>query len=291
MRKNMKALAAAGILAAAVAMLATGCGQSRSAGTGAVRQDTKTSETPASTQASTDPVMVVTEKVTEAVTETEKQTETEAQTQPQTQSETQSETQAETQPQTQAALSKEEEIAQETEYDQPKTMWAKDDVNVREEPTKDEENIFFSYYQGETATVTGETPNWYEVSIPYTDDAGVSQTVSGFVSKEWLSETEVAPKTEEERSAAADAEAAANVSAGTPAATDTAANNTTASNAGGQTVTVSADANIRLEPTQTSDVVATVNAGTALTVIGDAEGWYQVDYNGTQGYVNKNLIG
>ena len=28
-----------------------------------------------------------------------------------------------------------------------------------------------------------------------------------------------------------------------------------------------------------------------VSVIGEADGWYQIDYNGLQGYVNKNLVG
>ena len=54
---------------------------------------------------------------------------------------------------------------------------------------------------------------------------------------------------------------------------------------------MASDANIRADASQTSDVVGTVSAGEKVTVTGDADGWYQVEYNGVTGYVNKNLVG
>ena len=108
-------------------------------------------------------------------------------------------------------------------------------------------------------------------------------------------ETEVQPKTDEERAAAAGgAGETAAVAGGTAQNTDTgSAQNTSSSassqSAGGNTVTVASDANIRADASQTSDVVGTVSAGEKVTVTGD--GWYQVEYNGVTGYVNKNLVG
>ena len=102
-----------------------------------------------------------------------------------------------------------------------------------------------------------------------------------------MSETEVQPKTDEERASAA---------GGTAQNTDTGSVQNTSSSAsgqsaGGNTVTVASDANIRADASQTSDVVGTVSAGEKVTVTGDADGWYQVEYNGVTGYVNKNLVG
>ena len=279
MKNNVRKI----VLAAAAAVLAaatlTGCGQAR----------TGTASTTKETQA---PVIRVTEKITEAPqTESEPQTETQA---PQTETPA---PQSETQPQTTAPLTKEQEMAQETKYTESKTMWAKDDVNVRDTPTTEEENISYSFDQGQTATVVGETPGWYEVSIPYTDNDGNPQEYTGFVSKQFMSETEVQPKTDEERAAAAGgAGETAAAAGGTAQNTDTgSAQNTSSSassqSAGGNTVTVASDANIRADASQTSDVVGTVSAGEKVTVTGDADGWYQVEYNGVTGYVNKNLVG
>ena len=128
MKNNVRKI----VLAAAAAVLAaatlTGCGQAR----------TGTASTTKETQA---PVIRVTEKITEAP-QTESEPQTEA-PQPETQA-PQTETpapQSETQPQTTAPLTKEQEMAQETKYTESKTMWAKDDVNVRDTPTTEEENI------------------------------------------------------------------------------------------------------------------------------------------------------
>ena len=92
--------------------------------------------------------------------------------------------------------------------------------------------------------------------------------------------------------AAAD-QAAADQAAAQPAAEQTAAAPTTATTpvAGGTTVTMASDANIRADASQTSDVLGVVSVGEQVSVIGDADGWYQVDYNGVQGFVNKNLVG
>ena len=41
----------------------------------------------------------------------------------------------------------------------------------------------------------------------------------------------------------------------------------------------------------TVTVSTALAAGEKVTVTGDADGWYQVEYNGVTGYVNKNLVG
>ena len=70
-------------------------------------------------------------------------------------------------------------------------MYAADDINVRTQPGQDGE-IFDSFDQGETIRVVGETPNWYVVDLEDYED-------NGYVSKQFVSDQEVAPKTEEER--------------------------------------------------------------------------------------------
>lgn len=300
MKNNFRSMVLAAALAVCSAAVLTGCGQAR----------TTTDITAKQTDA---PVIKVTEKATEAPqTETEPQTQKVTETQaPQTetqapQTETQApqtETQAQTQAQTTAALSKEEEIAQESEYEDWKTMWASDDINVREFPTTEEDNIFYSLDQGQTATVIGETPNWYEITMSFTDDEGTTREQTGFVAKQFMSDTEVQPKTEEERAAAAAAaqtapetdaaaaQTAADQTASAPQTADQTASVQQTAPAGGTTVTMGSDANIRSDASQTSEVLGTVSAGEQVTVIGDADGWYQIDYNGVQGYVNKNLVG
>lgn len=300
MKNKVRSIVVAAAAAVLVAAAVTGCGQAR----------TGTPVTPAAQKTTEAPVVKVTEKVTEApATESETQTETPAPQSetpaPQTETQApQTETQPQTQPQTTASLSKEEEIAQESEYTDYETKWAMDDINVRETPTTDEDNIFYSLDQGQTATVIGETPNWYEISVTLTDDDGTEQQYVGFVSKQFVSDTEVQPKTEEERAALAAGETTTTETAApaetqqasapqeTPKAEATVQSQpaASASTASGPSKTLAADANVRADASQTSDVLAVVSAGEQVTVIGEVDGWYQVDYNGVQGYVNKNLV-
>ena len=96
------------------------------------------------------------------------------------------------------------EESQETEYTSCRTMWATDDINVRETSTMDEDNIVYAIYKGESVTVVGETPNWYKISIPYTDDNGESKEFIGFVSKQYLSDSEPSGTAVQSETAAAE---------------------------------------------------------------------------------------
>ena len=149
---------------------------------------------------------------------------------------------------------------------------------------------------------------------------------NGYVSKQFVSDSEVAPKTEEERSQAADAEAIANAAAADPGTTGETApadpgttGETAPADPGttGETAPVAADpaattdvdaqygvepfaeayalqatagANLRQVPSQDGDIIAVVASGTSVTALGSTDRWYKVDYNGTVGYVNRNLF-
>ena len=200
-------------------------------------------------------------------------------------------------PVTEAELSAKEERNQEQAYENWVTMYALDDVNVREKPTTKKDNIFSSLDQGQTVTVTGETPNWYKV---YFEDSDTY----GYVSKDWLSASEVAPKTAEEREAAMN-QAAETVPAAAPAQVQDHMDEDDNAPApapqpeaapavevsGGTVVTLNSDANLRSAASEISDVVGVLNAGTQVTIVGEADRWYQVNYNGSSGYINKNLVG
>lgn len=284
------------VLASAVALtglVITGCGQARPEEN--VKPTEKQSETvPAVTEA---PIVIQTEAPTEAPVETEAPVvvpQTEPQTQPATQA-----------PETAApapALSAEEELAQEYEYEDWITMWSGDDINVRETPTTDGDNIISSLDKGEAITVIGETVNWYEIYKEYDTVTEVSELV-GFVKKEflYLSEEEAlaehpqqtAPAATPETTAPAEqpAQEPAPAPEAAPAETpQTAAPAAPASSASGPTVTVNADANIRSDASEVAGVIGTVNAGTQVTKIGESGGWIQIDYNGTQGYVNAKFV-
>ena len=247
-----------------------------------------------------------TEKVTEAPTEKPTEAPTEEPTEKPTEAPTEAPTESETQPR---VLSAAEEKAQETQFDQIRLMYAKDDVNVREQPeTGSNDNIFYSYYQGDQVAVVGETPNWYVVDVEGYD-------VNGYMSKQFISDTEVSPKTEEERDQLIEQEltggGTANTTEGTGGAdstgTGTAPAPDTAPSASGGTSDIDArynvqtyaegyqvyattGANLRAEPAQDSEIIRTVPSGSSLRAIGYTDKWYKVDMDGTVGYVNMNLF-
>jgi len=293
MNRNTKTVLISAILGGAALMLAAGCGQARSSA--------PVTEKPSAQVVTEAPVIMVTEAPvieTEVETQTETQPQTELQTQPATTPVT------ETAAQTEAALSKEEELAQENEYADWVTMYANDDINVRESPdAASTDNVISSYDKLEEVTVRGETPGWYEVYKDYDTVSGLSE-MTGFVKKEFLSATlEEAQKAAPQETAAPAAgdttqtAASQTVSADTTtAAADTAqttapADNTQTAPASGDVITMASDANIRADASETSDVIGVVSAGTKVSRIGSSGNWYQIDYNGTQGYVNANLAG
>lgn len=240
-----------------------------------------------------------TESETEAPTEapTESETQTESETEPPTEPPTESETQTESETEPKV-LTAAEEKAQETEYDQLRQMYAKDDINIRTEPgTAETSEIFSSFMQGDVMTVVGETPNWYKVDVDDYD-------VHGYVSKQFVSETAVAEKTEEERQQAIEQELS-----GQPASTAPTDGTQGAQTSSGSTDTASVDAeygvgafaesfpiqastgaNVRKTPSQDGEIIQTISSGTTVTALGETDRWYKVDFNGTIGYVNKNLF-
>ena len=299
MRKSTRSFALSSASAALVLAAVTGCGQARPEGQ-SESTVVQTEAVPAVTEA---PIVIQTEAP-------QTEPETQPQTQPQTQApETQApETQApETQaPQTQApvpaALSEEEELNQLYEFadDEIGTRFANADMNVRQGPTTDGDNIVSSLDKGEEITVIGETANWYEIYKAEDTVSGLTD-LKGFVMKNYLSDTydeamaaqpsETAAPAEAAPAEAAPAEAApAEAAPAEPAPEQTPQTSAPVSTASGPQVTVTSDANIRAEAIETGNVVGVVNAGTTVTQIGSADGWVQVDYNGVQGYIKASMV-
>lgn len=92
-------------------------------------------------------------------------------------------------PETSASDAAAMEMAQETEYISCRTMWATDDINVRETPAMDKPVVAL-LHKGKPVTVIGEIRDWYKVSIPYTDDNGERQEFIGFVSKQFMTDSD-----------------------------------------------------------------------------------------------------
>ncbi|MDO5344403.1 MAG: SH3 domain-containing protein [Lachnospiraceae bacterium] len=227
-------------LAAAMAVSITGCG----------KELTKETETEPQTEKITEPV---TEKVTEPPTE--KQTETETETE-------------------EKELTPEEEKNSETELKGNKTLYAKDDINVRTEPSTDAD-IISSYDQGEEVTVSAETKNWYKIQ---------KDGYSGYVYKDGLSETAVEPKSAEERQQIMEQQGNASSSSATDLEYDV------RSYAESFPLILSADANVRSVPSEEGNILNTISSGTSVTALGETDRWYKIEYDGITGYVNKNLV-
>ncbi len=300
MRRSIRTIAMSGAAAALVLSVVTGCGQARPEGQ-SEKTIVQTEEVPAVTEA---PIVIQTE-----APQTEKQTE--PQTQPQTQApETQApETQApETQaPETQTAaptsLSKDEELNQYYEYTQEEqgVKYANTDVNVRVDPTTDEDNVLESLIQGEDVTVLAETANWYKIYRAENTENEWPE-LTGYVMKAYLSDTydeamaaqpsETAAPAEAAPAEAAPAEAAPAEAApaeAAPAETSAPVQQVAAS---GPQVTVISDANIRSSNSETADVVGIINAGTTVTQVSTTgDGWVEVNSNGVQGYIKASMIG
>lgn len=256
--KNVKWLFAV-LLTCSVAMLSTGCDKLK-----------KEPETEQQTEAPTE-----TELITEAPTETEQQTEAPT--------ETELITEAPTEPETFAKdLTVEEELELESEFDQLRTLYAMDDINIRTQPGTDGE-IFDSFDQGERVTIIGETANWYKVDVDDYD-------IPGYVSKDFMSEEEVEPKTPEEREQLANetgASAASTASTGSSAVDLEYSVETYAESFPIQATT---GANLRSTPTQDGEILGTIASGSNVTAIGYTDRWYKVEADGVVGYVNKNLF-
>lgn len=261
MKKRIALLA----LAAAAAAMLAGCG------TRAPEQQTTEAQTQAKTEEDTEAVTYAVEPASESVV-IELPTEVPVETEPATEKITE----AETEVQFPDDLTADEEMEYETELPQIEVYYAADDLNVRQTPETESDNIIGSFEKGDEVNVIGVTPHWYRVSV---------EDWEGYVFGQNLSKDKVEPMTPEERDAAASAEAEA------IAGSDNGASADVSSYAESFTIVTSGDANVRASGNQQADIVGTLSEGTTVTAIGESGDWYQVVLDdGSTGYVNKNLV-
>ncbi len=299
MKKGTRTILMSSALAACVLAVVTGCGQ--------VRPEEKQSE---STTVQTEPAQVVTEAPIVIQTEapqTEPQTQAPETQAPETQApETQApETQAPAPQQTApASLSEEEELNQLYEFAQEEigTRFANADINVRQTPSTEGDNIISSLDKGEEITVIGETANWYEI-FKAEDSVTGTTDLKGFVMKYYLSDTydEAMAAQPSETAAPAQTQPAEQQTAepATAPEQNTQLEQNTqpeqqaapASSASGPQITVTSDANIRSDAYETASVVGVVNKGTTVTQLESSDGWVKIDYNGKQGYIKSSMVG
>ena len=54
---------------------------------------------------------------------------------------------------------------------------------------------------------------------------------------------------------------------------------------------LSADANVRSEPSlENGSVLTALTSGTSVTALGETNRWYKIEYDGTVGFINKNMV-
>lgn len=252
MKKKMLSLSA--VIAVVLAVSLSGCGQRTEE---PAPETQKATETEAVTEAAT-------EEITEAQKLTEKETETEAQT----------ETEPATEAVTERDLTSDEEMDEEEAYPASITMYASDDVNIRSTPdTESGDNVISSFDQGEEVTVIGETPGWYVVE---------KSDFSGYVRKDVLSETAVEPKSPEERAEQSGSSGSETTSVDLEYNVQTYAESFT--------IQLGSDANLRSAPSSDAGIIGTIPTDTVVTALGSTDEWYKVEFDGTVGYVNRNLI-
>ena len=262
MRKRIALLA----LAAMTAGVLAGCG------TRAPEQNTTEAQTQAKTEEETQELTYAVEPASESVV-IELPTEAPTETEPATEKITEAETEIEFPDD----LTADEEMEYETELPQIEVYYAADDLNVRQTPETEGDNIIGSFQKGDEVNVIGVTPHWYRVSV---------EDWEGYVFGKNISKDKVEPMTPEERDAAASAEAEAIANADNGEASAD-----VSSYAESFSIETSGDCNVRVSGNQQAEIIGTLDKGTTVTAIGESGDWYQIRLDdGSTGYINKNLV-
>lgn len=155
-------------------------------------------------------------------------------------------------------------------YAQQTTMYSADSdvVNIRSGPGTDAD-IVGTLAAGGKVTVTGETSGWYQVSV---------NGVTGYIRKDFLTSTQTTtPSTTSAANSTSDSASAAEIAS--------ASNYSSAS-----TLYTTDGVNVRANPGTGSGVLATLGAGSAVTVIGETDNWYIVSTGSGKGYIAKSYL-
>lgn len=141
-------------------------------------------------------------------------------------------------------------------------------VNLRS--TSNSDTIIGAVYPGETVTITGESGDYYAVSVN-------GQT--GLIAKQYFTTGTVSSS----------GTAAGSTSGTNTSGTNTSGTNTSGTNTSGTaTGTMTTTDDVKLRSSGDYSIITTIPAGTAVTVTGDAgNGWYSVTYNGQTGVVSS----
>ena len=152
-------------------------------------------------------------------------------------------------------------------YGTTATLVTVDTVNMRAQPGTDAA-ILTTLTGSARVTVTGETQNWFQVSV---------NGNTGYIRKDFL----VYPNQAQTQNQ----ETAADTSNQSSAELGTATNYGSAA-----TLYASSNVNIRSAPGTDSAVAGSLASGMAVSVIGETDNWFIVSIGGTTGYVSKAYL-
>lgn len=159
-----------------------------------------------------------------------------------------------------------------TDYGTSATLYVNGDtVNIRQQPST-EAGILGTLVQGNQVTVVGETSQWFKVNI----NGNI-----GYISKALLVNT---PTTQTETSQTSET-----VSDSTKISAEM---NSYVDYGTSYTYYTTTDVNMRTQPGTGSDsnIVSSLDGGTAVAVIGETDNWFVVSVNGSTGYISKSYI-
>ena len=184
--------------------------------------------------------------------------------------------QSESQNQSENGTTGADELKSLQDYGTAATLYASDNVNIRQEPSTEAE-ILGSLSTGDQISVVGETSQWFKVNV----NGNI-----GYISKEFLVSRPVSAQNTDSSND--------NQSSGD---NQSAVSNQIAAEYGSQidygstsTYYATSDVNLRAEPGTDASVLGSVNNGTPISVIGETDNWYIVSVNGSTAYVSKSYV-
>ena len=154
-----------------------------------------------------------------------------------------------------------------------------DSLRVREKPSASSE-IVEMLSVGQKVEILGTEGDWYKIKF---------NNVIGYVSKTYLSTTDVITGAETTTPAAT---TPAETTPVTPSATPSSETNTEMinENLSQKNVSLAKDAEVYLVPSVFSIKTSTIKANTTIKVLFDFGSWIKIEYNGQEGWITKNLI-
>lgn len=160
------------------------------------------------------------------------------------------------------------EMASLTDYSASVTLYASDDVNIRQQPSTEADKLGM-LSKGNAVTVVGESPQWFKVNV----NGNI-----GYVSKAFLVNGPVQTETQNQSETVSET---TKVNAEMNSYTDygTSYNYYTTT-----------EVNLRAQPGTESSVLTSLGGGATVAVVGETANWFKVNVNGVTGYISKSYI-